>query len=412
MRSLALSFVLLTLPSAISCVSDEADKGEEEELDLLSTDSKADSFRAPTWHGEAAFGVPHDAVLQDDERHHAWWFDLSGEAQVDMTTTYTVRGQRRTDTVLYFYKQLPNGNWGSYIARNDDYGNTTYSQIKRTLGAGRYRVLVKGHTASTEGKFRLNVTCVGQGCQPAAPSNACLFGTTYGELLENPNLGISQRITITAANLDQFDARLQSRIVRAVQESSHTDVTTAAEALSRVDQEEINYNVIIDSSGRRTYTVFEYGAGDNSYGAVFDHFTDEMATAIHDGDLYECNVTPKTCLLPETWYEMRQDPAYPQVSRTVVTNAADLTGVTAEQALKTFQQSYDDVTTVAEGLERVDQNEVNVYVFKHAASGALFDVIEFGAGDTSVGSIFFKGTANRAAQMRDQDIQSCRYFAD
>lgn len=410
MRSLALSFVLLTLPSAIGCMSDEADKGEEEELDLLSTDSKADSFRAPTWHGEVAFGVPQDAVLQDDERHHAWWFDLSGEAQVDMTTTYTVRGQRRTDTVLYFYKQLPNGNWGSYIARNDDYGNTTYSQIKKTLGAGRYRVLVKGHNASTEGKFRLNVTCAGAGCQPAAPSDACLFGTTYGELIENPNLGISQRIKITAATLGQYDAKMRDFIVRAVQQSSHTDVTTAEEALERVDQEEINYNMVTDSTGRRTYAALEYGAGDNSYGAVFDYFTGEIATQIHDGDLYECTPKPQTCLLPETWYEMRQDPAYPQVSRTIVTNPADLTGVTAQQALKTFQQSYDDVTTVAEGLERVDQNEVNVYVFKHAASGALFDVIEYGAGDTSVGSIFFKGTADRAGQMEDQDILSCRFF--
>jgi hypothetical protein len=356
-----------------------------------------------------AFGAPQDAVLQADERHHAWWFDLSGEAQVDMTTTYTLRGQRRTDTVLYFYKQLPNGNWGSYVARNDDYGNTTYSQIKKTLGAGRYRVLVKGHNASTEGKFRLNVLCAGAGCQPAPPSDACLFGTTYGELLENPNLGISQRVKITPATLGQYGDRMKALIVRAVQQSSHTDVTTAEEALGRVDQDEINYNMVTDSTGRRTYIALEYGAGDNSYGAVFDYFSDELVTQIHDGDLYECNVNPQTCLLPETWYEMRQDPAYPQVSRTIVTNAADLTGVTAEQALMTFKQSYDDVTTVAEGLDRVDQNEVNVYVFKYEPTGELFDVIEYGAGDTSVGSIFFKGTANRAGQMEDQDIMSCRF---
>src|SRR5688572_8837181 len=159
---------LLVLVSISACTNDDG-KPAEDDLDLLE-DGKDDSQRKPTDHGEIAFNTGSATVLTDNERHHAWTFELSSDANVKLTTSYAVLGQRRTDTVLYLYKEGPTG-WGSYIARNDDYGSTIYSQLVRNLGPGRYRALVKGHQTTTRGKFKLTVECTGGGC-----SAGCLFG--------------------------------------------------------------------------------------------------------------------------------------------------------------------------------------------------------------------------------------------
>lgn len=239
-------FCALVMISA-GCLGDDA-KGEEEEL---LDDSKADSQLRPTDHGPIAFATAGHAALSGTERYHAWTFELSGDASVDMTTTYSVLGQRRTDTVLYLYKFRESTNsWGPYIARNDDYGSTTYSQLKRDLGIGRYRVLVKGHLASTLGKFKVTVGCDGAGCEPADP-NACVFGDTYWQLAERPWLKVISTMELTAANLSQLNPVDRARVVRAVHESSHTDVTTAEEALARVDQGEINITWIAEPAAQR-----------------------------------------------------------------------------------------------------------------------------------------------------------------
>lgn len=269
---------LLIAVLVCGCVDD---KGPESDL---AGDGKADSQRKPTDHGAIAFGTPAFSELTDAARYHAWTFELTGDAHVDLTTSYAVRGQRRVDTVLYLYKQTATG-WGSYIARNDDYGTTTYSQLIRDLDAGHYRALVKGYAETTYGKFKLTAGCSGAGCAPAA----CLFGATYHEIAENPAFTITSAVVITPATLGGLSAIDRQHVVDAVKQSAHTDVTTPEEAISRVDQQEINMTTFTDAT-QRTFVAFEYGAGDNSYGAIFARSDESMAAAIHDGDLYFCTV--------------------------------------------------------------------------------------------------------------------------
>ena len=207
---------LFTLGLAMILVGCLADKGPESELPEDA--GKDDSQRKPTDHGIIAFGTPAISALTADARYHAWTFELSAEARVDLTTSYAVLGQRRTDTVLYLYKEGATG-WGSYIARNDDYANTTYSQLKRDLGAGRYRALVKGHQETTYGKFKLTAMCVGAGCF----NTSCVFGQTYGEIADNPALQIINRTVITPANLPMLNDQERQWLVDAVKQSSHTD---------------------------------------------------------------------------------------------------------------------------------------------------------------------------------------------
>ena len=388
---------------AAGCMEDG--KGPEEEL---LEEGKDDSIRKPTDHGAIAFDTRTNSALTAEERYHAWTFELSGDASVEMVTSYAVLGQRRTDTVLYLYKEGATG-WGSYIARNDDYGNTTYSKLVRDLGAGRYRVLVKGHSASTLGKFSINVGCDGDGCGPAA---TCLFGYTYNDIETNPALQVINTTKIYPATLDTLSASDQDKLMRAVQQSSHTDVTTPLEAIMRVDQEEVNVTWISEPAAQRMFIAFEYGAGDNSYGAIFERRGDAMVSAIHDGDLYMCTVERETCLLSDDWLAMRSDPAFARTSTKLVTMASQLTTLEGQQALGAFRDSYDDVTTVADGLSRIDGGELGVHTYRHGATGRDLTVVEYGAGDTSVGAIYYAGTTDRAGSINDLSIEACTFFAD
>lgn len=380
-------------------------KGPEEEL---LDDSKADSHRKPTDHGALVFEMPVTSELTEAERYHAWTFELHDDARVEMTTSYAVRGQRRTDTVLYLYRETASG-WGAYVARNDDYASTTYSQLVRDLGAGRYRVLVKGYDAATRGKFKVTVDCEGAGC--AVPSGVCLFGSTYNDIATNAALETVNTTLITQATLATLSAEDQQKLVLAVRQSSHTDVTTATEALARVDQQEMNVIWLVEPAARRGFIAFEYGAGDNSYGAIFERLGGAMVTSIHDGDLYDCTVEHETCLLPEDWAALRMDPAFTRTSARVVTAANQLAGMEAAQALATFKRVYPDVVNLAEGLAHADDHQLNVQSFRHT-TGKQVTVFELGAGDTSVGAIFHAGTLDLAGVISDLFIDGCSLFVD
>ena len=393
MRSTAFVCALMT----VGCIGDEP-KGDEEEL---LDDGKADSQRKPTDHGFTFFGLQDNAVLTDAERYHAWQFDVTGDAKVEVHTSYTVLGQRKTDTVLYLYKEGANG-WGSYIARNDDYDGKVYSRIIKNLDAGRYRILVKGFAATTKGKFSVFTTCEGAGCAPPPPSTECLFGETYQDLETASGLEVGNSFTLTAANLNTLGDDLKAMVVKAVQQSSHTDVTTAEEALGRVDQGEINVDFYIEPDAQRMFVAMEYGAGDNSYGGIFERTTGNLASSIHDGDLENCSVERETCLLSDDWGALRTDPAFEKTKTAVITQASQLDAIGSAQAMEVFRHSYgNDVTSVADGLGRVDDNQLNVVAFTHKATGTRLTVLEYGAGDTSVGGVFFEGSLNLAGRIND-----------
>ena len=395
---------LLAMVAGISLVGCMDDKGPEEELPPDGT--KDDSFRKPTDHGLIEFGAPATSALTTAERYHAWKFELSDTATVDLTTSYSVLGQRRTDTVLYLYRET-DGSWGPYIARNDDYGSTTYSRLVRELAPGRYRAIVKGHLESTLGKFKLSVGCTGPGCEPG-----CLFGSTYHEASTAPALQKINSQVITAANLDTLSASYQDMLVRAVHESSHTDVTTATEALTRVDQEELNLTFFAEPGARRTFLAFEYGAGDNSYGAFFEKRSGERASSIHDGDLYNCSVKRETCLLPADYSAMKTDPAFTQTATRAVTSATQLSASEQAQAAIAMPIVYGQPTTVADGIAQADGGTINVATYTHATTGRAVTVLEWGAGDTSVGTMFHGATTNVAGIIDDLSIDGCTLFRD
>lgn len=402
MRTLSFALAALALSA---CLGDE--KGPEEEAPP--DDSKEDSFAKPLDHGAIQFGVGATSALTATEHFHTWTFELSGDAKVDLRTNYAVLGQRRTDTVLYLYKW--NGtSWGAYMARNDDAPGTTYSKLVENLGAGKYRALVKGHLASTTGKFKLTVDCTGAGCAPPPPpAPTCLFGAQYHDIDSDPNLQIDNRNVITQATLSTLLPAQQAMLVAAMKDTGWTEVTTASEALSHADGGEANFTWLSDTAGRRSFLAIEYGAGDNSYGAFFDQFTGAMVSQIHDGDLYTCTVSHETCQLPEDYQTLKSDPAFVHGTDKAVTSATSLSATEKAQVTDAVQRVYGPATTLASGIQMADDHTVDVRTYKLGTTDLT--VVEFGAGDTSVGGVYKGTTTELAGRIEDSFIYGCTLFS-
>ncbi len=117
----------------------------------------------------------------------------------------------------------------------------------------------------------------------------CVLGATFHELRESPVLHLLRKTSITSP--DGLSALDREQVILAVQASSNTDVDSVEEALERVDQNVIDRYDFWDGTNRRPFTVFEYGAGDNSYGRVFAGGTADTLALIGDGEIRECALT-------------------------------------------------------------------------------------------------------------------------
>jgi hypothetical protein len=155
----AVALSLATL--AVGC---EAGKGGED--DPL-VDGKADSFFKPTDHGTLTFGIRSRAEITEDERFHAWTFELDGPA------TFSIQSEiiGNLDTVMYLYRRDLGsaGSFGPFIDKNDDHDGNLFSRIEHEGDAGEYRIIVKGFKSAHRGPFAVFGECTGEGC-PKAPA--------------------------------------------------------------------------------------------------------------------------------------------------------------------------------------------------------------------------------------------------
>lgn len=391
------------LSFAVACGAPPQDgKGAEEQP--LAEGDKLDSFQKPTDHGALAFATAGKAELTKKEQFHAWTFSLSGDAALTLRTTAQTKNGKKVDTVVYLYKQKANGAWGSYIGRNDDDGNSVWSKLERKADAGNYRVIVKGYASSDLGKFSLFVDCAGNGCAPVAPAGECVFGTTFNEM---PDTILVNKTKLTVAS--PIDALTGQQIVSALHASSHTDVTTVAEAFAAADQGEVNQLRLYDLRGARAFTAYEYGAGDNSYGRYFAEGTVDAVADIHDGDIMECKVNAADCLFGQTYQDVFGTDRL-SYSQKQITSAAGLSATEQAQLVRAVQVAYTDASTVAEAFSSVDQGEINFVTVLDRATNKQYVAFEYGAGDNSYGALFLVGEATPSATIHDGDLYECRVW--
>tara|TARA_R110002073_G_scaffold241497_3_gene403425 strand:+ start:125287 stop:126540 length:1254 start_codon:yes stop_codon:yes gene_type:complete len=168
-----LASILFAASILPSCAADDGKGDEDNALDIY--ESKTDSFRNPTEHGDLLFGVPQFASLQEDAGFHAWDFDLTDDAKVNLET---ILKTANLDTVMYLYKfDETRGRYGAYKYKNDDANpETVASALSKNLDAGSYRVLVKGFKSKLRGDFEIAAECDGAGCSKSTCDATSLAG--------------------------------------------------------------------------------------------------------------------------------------------------------------------------------------------------------------------------------------------
>jgi len=104
----------------------------------------------------------------------------------------------------------------------------------------------------------------------------------FYELTEN--VSQSNRKDYTAADSASISPELAKMIITATHQSSYTHVRTLADAFDAVDQGEIVVRTLTDKKTGEKLLAIDYGAGDNTYGAIFST-AGKLVASIHDGDI-------------------------------------------------------------------------------------------------------------------------------
>lgn len=133
---------------------------------------------------------------------------------------------------------------------------------------------------SLTGKLAVDLAkALKQAPAPAAESVVTKFGT-FGELLD----GVKTEKSVDYTRPDQVPAALHKMILDATHQSSYTDAVTLKDAFEAVDQGEFVVRNLKDPTTGEKLISVDYGAGDNTYGAIFNS-SGKMLASIHDGDL-------------------------------------------------------------------------------------------------------------------------------
>ncbi len=399
---LSLRAALTGLLLASSLLACSTTGGASDEPPDLIVDGKADTWGYPTRHGTLFESVWQFGALvpEDNQTFPAWTFDLDAQADVTLTT----RGSADVDlttTQLFLYQQRETGTW-KRIARSAP--GPGFATLARSLAAGTYRVLVTGGMPDDAGRFMLQLGCTGEGC---AQAPECLVGSTFNDTrtLVHGALIAQGRTRLTVDS--ELTEGMKAQIVAAVRESSHDDVTTWQEAFDRVDQNEVLRYRYYDTLVGRPLYAFEYGAGDNSYGAFFTAESATPVASIHDGDIEGCTLAPRACAFGQIKGDAATMPGMARTARREVTSLTAIDATLGAQLIAST--AWAAPLTLAEAYGYVDEGTITVDELRHA-DGRAFTVVQFYAGDTAVGAFFAAGTSVPVAVINDGAVEACTAF--
>jgi hypothetical protein len=379
--------LLLALAAACSPVPAVEDEPWEDE--------KQDSLRSPRSMGALAPFRWRTAEIDGASEVHAWTFSMGSPAEVTVETG-APRGGGALDTVAYLYQLGDDGRWGRYLEKNDDGGAAPFSRIARRLDAGVYRVVVKGKTGEDQGAYRVRAS----GFPPD-----CVFGASFADI-EFAAASESSRQVLTAEKRDRIRPEEVPQIIRALHASSHDDVTTLDEAFAAVDGGEINRVILVDTPGSRSFVAFEYGAGDNSFGAIFPRDSAEPAALIIDGDIDECQVGVGACVFGSTIFDLDDSDFIEARSEKTLTAESSLTPDQERQVLLATR-----ATDLREAFEEnVEEGEITLTEYRDRATGEIYRAYQFHAGGNPVGMMFDGAGTEPIAEVSDGDIESCTRF--
>ncbi len=201
-------------------------------------------------------------------------------SRAEMTAALTGTEKKLTDI---FFKFIDHRDFksGAQVTSKDVDRAVKYA---KTTMIAKYDLDNNGLSATEVKKMsltgKLAVTLATELKTAAAKSNALSAGT-FGDFLDQ--VTTTSRVDVTTAG--QVDALLKKQLIAACHQSSYTDVKTLADAFAAVDQGEFVVRQVKDKKTGETYTAVDYGAGDNTYGAIFKTGSAKPIVSIHDGDL-------------------------------------------------------------------------------------------------------------------------------
>lgn len=133
-----------------------------------------------------------------------------------------------------------------------------------------------------------------------------------------------------------------------------------------------------------------------------------LAATCQNGECDPLPVEPAACAFGEVYRDLITSADIVTTRRRVIDSPAGLSAIERQQVIAAVRSSAaDDVETIEEAFDAADQNEFNVLELWDRTSNRAYVVVEFGAGDTSVGAYFDYGTATRVAVIGDGDLNEC-----
>lgn len=253
--------------SSTEKAADEVDAPVDGKLDGVSiVEHDGFHFGDPTPDGEYHSG--DEAELSSNARSHSWMFTLSADAEISVETRGHSARANEVDTVMYLYKRTESGSWGRYLRRNDDANaDTVFSVVDDSLGAGTYRIVVKGYDRSSVGRFDIAATCTGEGCEQAEAPQLC--GENLDFLLAGDVLIANDNYSIRANS--QVSEMLGDQIVRAVRQSVRTSrpIRTWQEALALADANSMSVTPLVEAATGRDLVEITFYISRSIKGALF-----------------------------------------------------------------------------------------------------------------------------------------------
>jgi hypothetical protein len=116
--------------------------------------------------------------------------------------------------------------------------------------------------------------------------------------------------------------------------------------------------------------------------------------------------------LPEDYAALRNDPAgYTLQGGRVITAEAQLDSLEHAQVLAAIERAFGAGTSVAAGLAMVDDGQLDLRSYTRNGTNTDLTIVAFGAGDTSLGSIYYGSSLQVAGVIDDLFIDGCSLFA-
>jgi hypothetical protein len=115
----------------------------------------------------------------------------------------------------------------------------------------------------------------------------CALGTTYRALLSDPRFEVLSSATLDLQSAAALSDSEQTQLLQAAR-VAYDDAGDLASAFASVDGNRINRLVLNQIDTGRHLAAYEYGAGDNSYGAVFGAADLTLLARIEDGAFQAC----------------------------------------------------------------------------------------------------------------------------